>query len=144
MTKEKVTWSGLFGMDPDFAPKSEDPGSDVLYEKCLHCHLFVEPNSSWDEYQTGVTRFVHLSRGNAADERFEDHDAEPSGLLANLATWRIFGPSAMRERFVTGLSGLTIMEVICERHGGPWGADPTCERCTYENGRPRPVVKGQP
>lgn len=28
--------------------------------------------------------------------------------------------------------------VICERHGGAWGDDPTCEGCTYENGRAKP------
>lgn len=28
--------------------------------------------------------------------------------------------------------------VICERHGGAWGDDPTCEGCTYENGRSKP------
>ena len=26
---------------------------------------------------------------------------------------------------------------FCDRHGGAWGADPTCERCTYEDGTPR-------
>lgn len=25
----------------------------------------------------------------------------------------------------------------CERHGGNWGEDETCARCTYENGEPR-------
>lgn len=28
--------------------------------------------------------------------------------------------------------------VICERHGGAWGDDLTCEGCTYENGRTKP------
>lgn len=25
----------------------------------------------------------------------------------------------------------------CGRHGGPWGEDSTCERCTDEDGNPR-------
>lgn len=28
--------------------------------------------------------------------------------------------------------------IVCERHGGAWGDDPTCEGCTYENGRAKP------
>ena len=72
-----------------------------LYEKCLHCHLFIEPNEAYPAHGR-VAPFIHLSRGNEADERFEDHEPEQSGLVATLDTWRIFGPSAMRERFVTG------------------------------------------
>jgi len=26
----------------------------------------------------------------------------------------------------------------CDRHGGPWGDDPTCAQCTTVTGRPRP------
>lgn len=29
--------------------------------------------------------------------------------------------------------------VICDRHGGAWGDDMTCENCTYENGKAKPV-----
>lgn len=76
-------------------------GSQVLYEKCLHCHLFVEPNDAWVPDQK-IMPYIHLSRGNDADERFEDHEPAPSGMLANLTAWQVFGPSAMRERFVTG------------------------------------------
>jgi hypothetical protein len=72
---------------------------DHLYEKCQHCHLFVFENTSEGP---GVAEYVHSSRGDAADDRIEStHDAEPSGLVANLATWMVFGPAEMRERFVT-------------------------------------------
>lgn len=27
--------------------------------------------------------------------------------------------------------------IVCTRHGGPWGEDPTCEHCTDEDGNPR-------
>lgn len=75
--------------------------SSRLYEKCQHCPLFVEVNEAWHG-QPGVARFAHSSRGDAADERIEStHDAEPSGLLATLPTWMVYGPSEMRERFVT-------------------------------------------
>jgi hypothetical protein len=30
-------------------------------------------------------------------------------------------------------------EDICDRHGGTWGDDETCERCTYEDGSVRPL-----
>jgi hypothetical protein len=71
---------------------------EYVYEKCQHCHLFVDKNDG----QPGTAEFVHLSRGDAADERIEaSHDAEPSGLKANLATWMVYGPPEMRERFIT-------------------------------------------
>lgn len=28
---------------------------------------------------------------------------------------------------------------ICQRHGGPWGGDETCENCTTEDGDTRPI-----
>jgi hypothetical protein len=31
----------------------------------------------------------------------------------------------------------------CDRHGGQWGDDLTCEDCTYENGDPRPLPTGR-
>ena len=74
---------------------------DHVFEKCQHCHLFVDENYAYDG-KPDTAEFVHLSRGDAADERIEGtHDAEPSGLKANLATWMVYGPPEMRERFIT-------------------------------------------
>lgn len=78
--------------------------ASTLVEKCMHCHLFVEANDD-DDVEQGAADYVHLTRGDEADERFEDHEAKPSGLIATLDTWRIFGPSAMRERFITRPNG---------------------------------------
>lgn len=73
---------------------------EVLYEKCRDCHLFVEPNVAYDD-APGTAEYMHLARGNAIDERLDaDHEPRPSSMKANLATWRVFGPLAMRERFV--------------------------------------------
>ena len=75
--------------------------TDTLYEKCRDCHLFVDENYA-HEPGSEIAPFVHLARGNAADEKLDaDHEPVPSGMKANLATWRVFGPVAMRERFVT-------------------------------------------
>lgn len=75
--------------------------SEHLYEKCRDCHLFVEPNDA-HKPGTEIAEFVHLSRGNDPDEALDaSHEPVPSGMRANLATWRVFGPVAMRERFVT-------------------------------------------
>lgn len=95
---------------------------DVLYEKCAECHLFVEPNDAnicWvcDGHGshiggkctecggTGrigdIAPYTHLHRGDVPDERLdESHEAKPSGMKATLSTWQVYGPSAMRERFV--------------------------------------------
>lgn len=64
----------------------------ILYEKCRHCHLFIESD--------GVAGYEHLHRGDDMDERLDaDHAAESSGLIATLPTWRVYGPLKMRERF---------------------------------------------
>ena len=91
----------LVAPELDELPGARDSQNDVEYEKCRDCHLFVEPNPSYGPPSPGIAEFVHLSRGNDADERLEDHEAVPSGMKANLATWQVFGPVAMRERFVT-------------------------------------------
>lgn len=74
---------------------------EVTYEKCRDCHLFVEPNDAYTE-GSNIAPFVHLARDNVADQRLdENHEPFPSGMKANLNTWRVLGPVAMRERFVT-------------------------------------------
>jgi len=73
-------------------------GGRGLYEKCSDCHLFVEPNYATP--REGVAPYVHLHRGDEADEALdESHEARPSGMFANLAAWRAYGPQAMRLRF---------------------------------------------
>lgn len=73
--------------------------ADTLYEKCAECHLFVEPNDQ--PLGQGFALYIHLHRGDEADEALDEtHEALPSGQKANLATWKAWGPQAMRERFV--------------------------------------------
>ena len=76
--------------------------AEWLYEKCLHCHLFVEPNSSFKDStpQFPIAEHEHLHRGDEADTLLdESHEAKPSGMRATLATWKEYGPLAMRQRF---------------------------------------------
>lgn len=80
------------------------PMSEVLYEKCLYCHLFVDENPAFQEGVLigGMTiaTHVHLHRGDDADEALDgSHEPTPSGRRANLLTWKTYGPVAMRERF---------------------------------------------
>jgi hypothetical protein len=71
--------------------------SEVLYEKCAGCHLFIESNPDAGE---GFAAFAHLDRGDAADELIVGtHDATPSGERFTLEYWRTHGPDAMRARF---------------------------------------------
>lgn len=71
------------------------------YEKCAHCHLFVEPN---DAYEPGLAEYVHLSRGDADDDALDDsHEAAPSGEVHMLMAWAAHGPVEMRSRFDTAL-----------------------------------------
>jgi hypothetical protein len=73
----------------------------ALYEKCHDCHLFVVPNEVGGE---GIAEYVHLTRGDAADDLLDStHDPRPSGMLATLPAWRVYGPPAMRARFAPAL-----------------------------------------
>ena len=70
---------------------------ESLYERCAHCHLFVEDNQPEADW---VAPYAHLHRGDDADEAIDaSHQATPSGMVATLATWRTYGPEAMRARF---------------------------------------------
>ena len=40
--------------------------------------------------------------------------------------------------------GDTVPEPTCEGCDGPWGEDPSCSRCTHNNGRPRPQAEPGP
>jgi hypothetical protein len=80
---------------------------DTLYEKCADCHLFVEPNDVEAHWELGaresdIAPYIHLHRGDEADEAIdESHEATPSGMKANLATWKAYGPLAMKRRFTS-------------------------------------------
>ncbi len=70
--------------------------SDV-YEKCAHCHLFIERN---EDPGPGWADYFHMHRGDEDDEALDAaHEAEPSGQKHTLAWWKANGPLEMRARF---------------------------------------------
>lgn len=67
------------------------------YEKCLHCHLFIELNTEAGE---GIAPYLHMHRDDEADRLIdESHEAAPSGMIATLYAWKAYGPLEMRQRF---------------------------------------------
>lgn len=47
-----------------------------------------------------IAAWEHLHRGDPLDTVLdESHEAKPSGMRATLATWKAYGPLAMRQRF---------------------------------------------
>lgn len=72
---------------------------DTLYTLCevTDCPFFVEENPSYGDYP-GLAEYVHLTRGDEADDARDDHDAVP-GMTASLAHWQASGPERVRERF---------------------------------------------
>lgn len=77
-------------------PQNDAP----LYEKCQHCHLFVEENHVEPGNPLDLALHIHMHRGDEADEEIiATHDAEPSGQIATIETWKEFGPTAMLKRF---------------------------------------------
>lgn len=93
-----------------------------LYEKCAHCHLFVEPNlAAEDRASFPIAAYVHLARGDEIDEPIdESHDAEPSGEIATLKAWMRHGPAPMRDRFL--YVALMHIEDFNDRRGDYLGA----------------------
>ena len=76
------------------AAHQSDP--DPLYRKCASCHLFVAENHASGP---DLAAWLHLHRGDDADELDESHPAEPGSPALPLAYWRRYGPPAMRARF---------------------------------------------
>lgn len=83
--------------------------TDPLYTLCAGttedgtlCPFFIEEN--YDAYdddgeRTEWAEYVHLHRGDSADEALDDHDAIP-GEVHTLDWWKANGPSRVTERFV--------------------------------------------
>jgi len=94
-----------------------------LAHKCKHCHLFIEENE-YDSDFPNIARWVHLTRGDEADEFYDDHDAEPSGMLATLDVWREYGPTMMRLRFTVGVHALTVTPIEADLFDNPDPGEP--------------------
>lgn len=65
------------------------------------CPFFVERNTDADDADPAfpLAAYLHLTRGDAADDAREDHEAVP-GESHTLAWWRAHGPERVRERFI--------------------------------------------
>jgi hypothetical protein len=64
------------------------------------CWLFVEDNPSWEDDPAVLAPYIHLHRGDDADEALdENHEAMPSMDIHPLDWWRENGPDKMKERF---------------------------------------------
>ena len=72
----------------------------ATYEKCAHCHLFIEENEAHGD--PVIAEYVHLHRGDTADEALDaSHEARPSGQIKTLDDWERTGPPEMIARFNT-------------------------------------------
>lgn len=64
------------------------------------CPFFIESNYSYEtDPEGGWAEYVHLHRGDDADEAMDDHDPVP-GETHPLDWWRENGPERVRERFI--------------------------------------------
>ena len=62
------------------------------------CPFFIEVNSSYEDDPDNIAPWVHLTRGDEADDALEDHDATP-GRVAALSWWKANGPERVKARF---------------------------------------------
>jgi hypothetical protein len=68
-------------------------------ESGLPCPFFIEENYSHIESpEAGYSKYVHLHRGDEADEAMDDHEPLPGECLS-LDQWKTEGPLRVRERF---------------------------------------------
>lgn len=74
---------------------------DVTYEKCLVCHLFVEPNDAFEDAPLDTARYMHLCNDDYdTDEALDaSHEPHPSGVVLPLWVWKAYGPAPMRAMF---------------------------------------------
>lgn len=64
------------------------------------CPFFVEVNYDHEDDSDNIAPWLHLTRGDDADDALEDHDAVPSERSHALDWWREYGPDRVKERFV--------------------------------------------
>lgn len=62
------------------------------------CPFFVDVNYRHEDDPDDLAPWIHLTRGDRADDALEDHDAVP-GEVHTLAWWMENGPERVRERF---------------------------------------------
>lgn len=132
-----TTWDGHPDENDTYHPRGNkidgegleyfDDGSEPLYRKCISCHLFVEEQDA-DEVALGHARYVHNHRGDDADEALdESHIAWPEpGPGAPLTWWKLYGPAAMRSRFINDetvdVLGNFLPRGRCDECGAPCDA----------------------
>lgn len=68
-------------------------------EEGVPCPFFVEVNSNHELDGDNIAPWIHLTRGDEADESLDDHEAVP-GEVHPLSYWREHGPERVKERFV--------------------------------------------
>lgn len=88
------------------------PLYETLREQAARGQMNVSAEDAMVTFlDTGATVFVGGPKGYGIWEQFDDEALDESVRL-----------------------GLIVM---CERHGGPWGGDETCPRCTHPDGTTR-------
>lgn len=89
--------------------------------------------------------FGHPDTAERFDEQYDRLGDQLNGVTVTHGTDRALAYLS-RNGVVATLANLREEEpdatTRCDRHGGAWGDDPTCERCTTSDGTPRLV--GQP
>lgn len=62
------------------------------------CPFFIEVNDDHEDDPDNIAPWIHLTRGDDADDALEDHEAIP-GRVAALSWWEANGPERVRARF---------------------------------------------
>ncbi len=75
--------------------------TDYPSTKCGVCHLFVERQSD-DDIEAGFAEYIHLHRGDDADESLDDTHEATEGETQMLSWWMVNGPQEMLDRFSDG------------------------------------------
>lgn len=101
------------------------------------CPFFVDVNYDHEDAPDNIAPWIHLTRGDDADNAQDDHEPMP-GEVHTLAWWMENGPERVRERFVVepGAFGIEYDpdgDIKCGECEMRWSQDITpAGRCPWE------------
>ena len=116
---------------------------EVLASIEADLHITFEPGSSIADV---IDAACAIGYGGHFDETSEDEEAVYEAIavddreLAGIYAARYEYTNLLRDAMHQVGLPLRPRPLMCDRHGGPWGDDETCPRCTYQDGRVRPPL----
>lgn len=148
------TWCSVCG-NPDgdcTGVRSDQIDLNRIVDEDIRARIVEGGGPSWDADEVTIAEVIEgmagIGHGGHLYEPFDEEEgaydliaADAVELAAIQAARHEYGELAQE-----ALDGIiwppkpTTGPLLCDRHGGPWGEDLTCARCTYQDGTVRPPL----